>query len=107
MKNTRPTSPLPFAVEDALEALGERVAVARKARYWTQADLAVKAGVGLNTIVNIERGAQTVQIGSWFLALWAMDLLDAVEGVARLEDDPEGMAELKKRLPRRVRGPQS
>jgi hypothetical protein len=63
-----------------------------------------KAGVGLNSVVNVERGAHTVQIGTWFLILWAMDLLDAVEGVARLEDDPEGLALLKKRLPRRVRG---
>jgi transcriptional regulator with XRE-family HTH domain len=95
---------LPFAVEDALRALGERIAVARKARYWTQADLAAKAGIGLNSVVNIERGAPTVQIGFWFLVLWAMDLLEAVDDIARLEDDPQGMAAVKKRLPRRVRG---
>jgi hypothetical protein len=54
--------------------------------------------------VNIERGAPTVQIGFWLLVLWAMDLLEAVDDIARLEDDPEGMAAVKKRLPRRVRG---
>jgi transcriptional regulator with XRE-family HTH domain len=100
-----PTPPiLPFAVDDALRALGERIAVARKARYWTQSELAAKAGVGLNSVVNIERGATTVQIGFWFLVLWAMDLLGAVEEIARLEDDPAALEALKKRLPRRVRG---
>lgn len=104
MKISQSTAILPFAVEDALGALGERIAVARKARYWTQADLAAKAGVGLNSVVNIERGASTVQIGFWFLVLWAMDLLEAVDDIARLEDDLEGMAAVKKRLPRRIRG---
>lgn len=104
MKISKPTTVLPFAVEGTLRELGERIAIARKARYWTQSDLAAKAGVGLNSVVNIERGAQTVQIGFWFLVLWTMDLLEGIDGIARLEDDPEGMATLKKRLPRRVRG---
>jgi DNA-binding XRE family transcriptional regulator len=104
VKKSTSSPVLPFAVDDALRALGQRIATARKARYWTQSELAAKAGVGLNSVVNIERGAQTVQIGIWFLVLWAMDLLDALEGVARLEDDQEGLASLKNRLPRRVRG---
>jgi DNA-binding XRE family transcriptional regulator len=53
VKNPHPT--LPYLVEAQLVALGKRIAVARKARCWTQGDLASRAGVGLNSIVNIER----------------------------------------------------
>ena len=104
MKSISSADVLPFAVEDTLRALGERISLARKARYWTQSELAAKAGVGLNSVVNMERGASTVQIGFWFLVLWAMDLLEPVDDIARLEDDAQAMAALKRGLPRRVRG---
>ena len=97
-------SPLPYLVEAQLAALGNRIAVARKARCWTQGDLANRAGVGLNSIVNIERGAPTVQFGYWALALWALGLLDGLGDVAQLQDDREGLELIKERMPRRVRG---
>ena len=46
-----------------LRLLAERVRTVRKARGLTQADLAAKAGISANTLVTMEKGAGSVQLG--------------------------------------------
>ena len=41
--------------------IGERIKRARKARNWSQPQLAVAAGVAVNTVVKIERGKDAKQ----------------------------------------------
>ncbi len=106
MKKSASLHRLPFEAEDVLLALAARVRVVRRARSLTQADLAVKAGISMTTMVAIEKGAPTVQMGYWLSTLWALDLLtglaNRMETLGREDSD---MALLESRLPQRVRGP--
>jgi transcriptional regulator with XRE-family HTH domain len=94
---------LPFEVVEVLDGLGAKTSIARRARGWTQADVANKAGVGLNTMGEIEKGSPSVQFGHWLKVLWALDQLDALEMAACPEDDALTQALLVRRLPKRVR----
>ena len=71
--------------QGAITVLGQRIAMARRERRWTAADLARRANISLDTLRKIERGEPTVMIGSYFevatllgVELWDADL-DAVE----------------------------
>lgn len=105
MKISADLKRLPFEAEDVLLALSERVRVARRARQLTQADLAAKAGIGLSTVVAIEKGAPTVQMGYWLGVLWALDLLQGFSTqVGQLGREEGDVALLEAQLPKRVRG---
>lgn len=94
---------LPHEVQSVLAGLGHKIALARKARRWTQSDLAAKAGIGLTTMVAIEKGAIKCQFAHWLTVLWALNLLDVLEMAARPEDDALALALLEKRIPERIR----
>jgi transcriptional regulator with XRE-family HTH domain len=104
VKRSRPVETLPFEAEEVLNALGMKIALARRARAWTQADLAAKMGVSVNTVVSLEKGRASVAFGQVVMALWLLDGLDALRQAARLEDDPVIQKEAMNRLPKRVRG---
>lgn len=88
-----------------LRQLAWRVRTVRKARGLTQADLAAKAGISTNTVVTLEKGAASVQLGYWLQVLWALDLLggfaDLLAQLGRAQGD---VALLEAQLPQRVRG---
>lgn len=71
----------PILPTRALQALGERVAISRRARGLTQRDLAHLAGVGASSIVSLEKGHPGVAIGTLARALEAMGLLDEFDEV--------------------------
>ena len=60
----------------ALAALGQRLRAARVARNQAMALFAARIGVSVPTLRDMERGAPTVQVGTWANALWALDRLD-------------------------------
>jgi DNA-binding XRE family transcriptional regulator len=95
---------LPFEAEEVVTALGEKIALARRARSWTQADLAAKMGVSVNTVVNLEKGRPSVAFGQVVMALWLLDSLDMLRAATRPEDDPVIQKEALSRLPKRARG---
>jgi len=96
---------LPFEAEDALQMLAARVRTVRKARGLTQPDLAAKAGISTNTLVTMEKGGGSVQLGYWLKVLWALDLLGSfTDTVSRLGRDDADVALLESLLPQRVRG---
>lgn len=76
MKRSAHSQTLPLAAESVLRTLGERLRVVRRAKGLTQPDLAAQIGVSLSTMVQMEKGAPTVQIGFYAAALWALDLVD-------------------------------
>lgn len=84
MKRSCTTSTLPLDGEETLATLGRRIRLFRRALGLTQSDLAAKAGIGLSTVVAIEKGSPTVQIGFWICALWALDLLDHFKALTDL-----------------------
>lgn len=65
----------PILPSRALQDLGERVALARRARGLTQRDLAHLAGVGASSIVALEKGHPGVALGTLARALDALGLL--------------------------------
>ncbi|MFA6015950.1 MAG: hypothetical protein WC742_12870 [Gallionellaceae bacterium] len=79
---------LPIDVQTSLVNFGKKITIARRSRLLTQAELAARIDVGLNTMISIEQGSPSVQFGSYVMALWCLNLLDEFERVARPEDDP-------------------
>ena len=69
----------------ALDLLGRRVALARRERRWTSAELAERVGVSVVTIRKVEKGDPTVALGTAFEAA-------AVLGVALFHEDPRRRA---------------
>jgi len=73
---TRKTTPPSMEVRMSLEAIGERIAAARKERRLTQRALAEMLGVGTQAVLHIEQGRPTVQIGHYARAVWALEIHD-------------------------------
>lgn len=90
---------------DAARVLGLEVARARRARRWTEAELAERVGISAITLRNIERGVPTVAIGTVFEAA-------TILGIDLFGADAAGLHSLVERgrdrlalLPTRVRQP--
>nr|WKF56525.1 hypothetical protein HUO10_000983 [Paraburkholderia busanensis] len=95
---------LPFEAEEVATSIGKKIQLARRARGWTQSDLAAKMGVSVNMIVNLEKGLPSVAFGQVVMALWVLDGLDVLREAARVDLDPVIQQEALSRLPQRVRG---
>lgn len=105
MRVSSSTDRLPFEAEDVLHALADRIRIARKARGLTQPDVAAKAGISTNTLLAMEKGTPSVQIGYWLQVLWALDLLSGfADQVGLLGREAGDIALLEAQLPQRVRG---
>jgi DNA-binding XRE family transcriptional regulator len=86
----------PAATEDApaqaLVRLGSRIRIARARRKLRQEDLAQQIGRTRATVVAIEQGSPTTEIGAYVAALWALGLLQELELVADPGLDRDGQA---------------
>ena len=51
---------------EALQLLGERIRLGRRARHWTQSELAERAGISRATLIKAENGDPSVNIGTAF-----------------------------------------
>ncbi len=78
----------PIIVEQATLELGRRLALARKARGFSQRDMAAAAGVGLSTVVGAETGHPGVAFGNILKMLDVLGLLDQVGTLLDPEKDP-------------------
>jgi transcriptional regulator with XRE-family HTH domain len=84
--------PYEDAPAQALVRLGSRIRLARLRRKLRQEDLAAKIGRTRATVVAIEQGAPTTEIGAYVSALWALGLLQELELVADPGLDRDGQA---------------
>lgn len=75
------TKPLRPETLEAARLLGGRVALARRERRWTLAELAERVGVSVVTIRKVERGDPSVALGTAFEAA-------SLLGVALFHPDP-------------------
>ena len=73
-------SPRSRITEEAVSLLGHRIALARRERRWTLAELAQRVGSSETTIRKVERGDPTVALGTAFEAA-------ALVGVRLFSDD--------------------
>lgn len=87
---------LPTSVLETTYRLGRLVVATRKARRLSQLALCQLAGLGRNTLTEIERGSPRVQFAYWLLVLDALDLLGTLNSVLSAAD----MGELADALPR-------
>ena len=89
---------------DAVALLGLEIARERRARRWTIADLAERAGVSQVTVRSAEKGALTVAIGTVFeiAAILGIDLFAPPERMSDLLSRSRDRLAL---LPSRVREP--
>ena len=103
MKKIQSADILPYRAVQLIEQIGHRISLARRARLWTQADLAAKIGVSVNTLVSIEKGRATVAFGLIVKALWALDCLEGLEQVVKPEDDGAIQIAAARNMPLRIR----
>jgi transcriptional regulator with XRE-family HTH domain len=89
--------PLLLTPADVERLLAERLRAARKARGWTQEELASRSGLGVATVARLERSGQG-QLRSFVQLCTALGRLDSLEGVLA-EGTPATLEE-----PRRARG---
>ena len=80
----------PYAVEQTLARLGANLRTARLRRNLTLAEMAEKIGTGVRAVSDAERGKPSTGIAVYAALLWALDLLDQMNDVARPEDDATG-----------------
>jgi len=67
-------SPLPLEAQAALQALGAQLAIIRKERGYSQRSFSDIAEMSLPTLVKMEQGAPSVQIGYYARAAWLLDI---------------------------------
>lgn len=100
MKRTKQNSPY---VQEAAQLLGEHVRAARRARGWSQQDLADRAGVTAPTLRKVENGDLGVALGTAFevAALTGVPLF--YQDRERLSMDLDRTQARSALLPKRVR----
>ena len=78
---------LPPQAQQALQALGENLALARKRRKQSLREWAQRMGVSVRTVQRMEQGDPGVGMGIYAVALWLMGRTDALAGMALPELD--------------------
>jgi DNA-binding XRE family transcriptional regulator len=101
MKSTKPRPD--DAPGQSLLRLGSRIRMARTRRKLRQQDLARQIGRARATVVAIEKGSPTTEIGAYVAALWALGLLQELDLVADPGLDRDGQALTFSAADKRVR----
>ncbi|MHB8877386.1 MAG: hypothetical protein ACYC8T_27145 [Myxococcaceae bacterium] len=101
-KSNLTSETVPAFIAQALQRLGQNIAVARRRRRLRQRDLAAKAGVSLLTMNRVEKGNPTTAIAAYLAALWALGLEAEFADIAPPDRDEEGKTLERARQPARV-----
>src|SRR5580693_570004 len=91
------------APAQALIRLGSHIRIARLRRKLRQEDLAGQIGRARATVIAIEQGSATTEIGAYVSALWALGLLRELDLVADPGLDRDGQALTFSAADKRVR----
>jgi len=86
------TTPVDDVAAQALVRLGSRIRIARLRRKLRQEDLAQQIGRTRATVIALEQGSATTEIGAYVAALWALGLLQELDLVADPGLDRDGQA---------------
>lgn len=95
--------PAPIPVRRALREVAADVTVWRKLRGLTQAQLADRAGVSINTLRRLEGGDGGISLENTLRILRGIGVLDAVPRALDPYATDEGRLRSEERLPQRVR----
>lgn len=92
------------AVNTLAANIGNVVSVSRRARKIKQADLASMAGIGMNSMVSIEKGETTVQLGFYLQVFTTLGITDILKPMLDHTADTTGISSMTNLLPKRVMG---
>lgn len=92
----------PAAVKRALKKLGADLYDARRRRHLPMAVVAERAFTSRSTLQKIEAGDSSVSIGIYAAVLQALGLLDGLNQVADISNDPVGQALASADLPKHI-----
>ena len=95
------TIPLPAA--HALQKLGRDLALARRKRGISTADMADRLLVSRDTLWRLERGDPTVALGTLATATFILQLHERLANLAAPASDDLGLSLDERRLPKRIR----
>jgi len=96
---------MPLAAAHALRKLGRDLAVARRKRGVSTADMASRLFVSRDTLWRLERGDPSVAMGTFATAAFVLQLHDRLANVAAPETDALALSLDERRLPQRIRRP--
>ncbi|MEK7675559.1 MAG: helix-turn-helix transcriptional regulator [Verrucomicrobiota bacterium] len=103
--STTPAIPLPAA--HALRKLGRDLALARRKRGISTADMAGRLFVSRDTLWRLERGDPTVSLGTLATAAFVLQLQDRLSNLAAPASDDLALSLDERRLPQRIRRPRA
>jgi len=96
-----PSIPLPAA--HALRKLGRDLALARRKRGISTADMAARLFISRDTLWRMERGDPTVAMGTLATAVFVLQLHDRLANLAAPASDALALSIDERRLPKRIR----
>lgn len=100
-------STLPLPAASALRKLGRDLAIARRKRRISTADMAARLFVSRGTLWRLERGDGTVSIGTLATAAFILQLHDRLANLAAPSGDHLGLSLDEQHLPQRIHRPRS
>lgn len=98
-----PSLPLPAA--HALRKMGHDLALARRKRGISTADMAARLFVSRDTLWRLERGDPTVALGTLVSAAFVLQLHDRIASLAAPATDSLALELDERRFPERIRHP--
>jgi transcriptional regulator with XRE-family HTH domain len=99
--------PLPTPVARTLTKLGRDISLARRRRRLSQASLAERSGIGLNTVRRLEKGETSGSIEHLARILYVLGEIDRLEKLLDTGTDEVGLLMMDEELPQRVRARKS
>ena len=100
-----PKSSFPLPVTHTLHKLGRDLALARRKRRISTADMAARLFVSKDTLWRLEKGDPTVAMGTLATAAFILQLHHRLGDVAAPAADALALSLDKERLPKRIRTP--
>jgi len=96
-------SSIPLAAAHALRELGRDLALARRKRGISTADMAARLFVSRDTLWRLERGDPSVALGTLATAAFVLQLHDRLANLAAPATDALALSLDERRLPKRIR----